>query len=228
MQQYFVNTLLAVNKTISLDEDIVFHLRKVLRNTENNFRLVDSNHDVYIATLLKGNEAKILDKLDEYNELNNDVTALICMIKQDRFEIILQKLTELGVRTIVPVESSYSQSLVFSDNKINRFNKIIKEAAEQSHRNVLPKLLNPIKFNEVVNFKSDLNIVPYEKETSTNKINLKNSSISFIVGPEGGFKSEEIDFLVNNGFKSVSLGKRILRAETAAISIMSSIVWDNE
>ena len=228
MQQYFVNTLLSINKTISLDEDIVFHLRKVLRNTENTFRLVDSNNDIYIATLLNGNEAKILNKLDENNELNSNVTALICMIKQDKFETVLQKLTELGVKTIIPVESSYSQSNVFSENKLIRFNKIIKEAAEQSHRNILPKLLKPIKLDEIIRYKSNLNIVPYEKETLGIKTNLNSKSISFIVGPEGGFKKEEIDFLISNGFISISLGKRILRAETAAISIMSSIVWDNE
>lgn len=226
MQQYFVNTTLNINETISLDEDIVFHLTKVLRNTENNFRLVDLNHKVFLAELIN-KKAHILEQLDENNELDYDVTALIAIIKQDKFEIILQKLTELGVKRIVPVITAYSQHLVFSDNKIIRFNKIIKEAAEQSHRNIIPELCTSIELKNVDKYKSDLNVVAYEKENENN-ISFKSKSISFIVGPEGGFKKDEINFLLENGFKSISLGKTILRAETAAINLASNIIWDNK
>lgn len=225
MQQYFVNEKLEENKTISLSEDIVFHLTKVLRNSEKLFRLVDTNHDIFLAELVN-NHAHIINKLDENNELNINVTALISVIKQDKFEIILQKLTELGVNRIIPVTTAYSQNINFSDNKIIRFKKIIKEAAEQSHRNVIPELCSLIKFNDIVEYKSDLNLIPYEKEENSD-LSLKSKSITFIIGPEGGFKKEEVDYLCNNDFQSLSLGKSILRAETAAISIMSNIKWEN-
>ena len=110
MQQYFINEKLEENKTISLNEDIVFHLTKVLRDSETNFRLVDINNDVFIAELIN-NKAHIINKIDEYNEPNVDITAIISTIKQDRFEIILQKLTELGVNRIVPVSTAYSYNL---------------------------------------------------------------------------------------------------------------------
>ena len=226
MQQYFVNEKLEYNKTISLNEDIVFHLTKVLRNSEKTFRLVDSSQDIYLAELINTN-AHILSKTNENNELSIDVTALISVIKQDKFEIILQKLTELGVNKIVPVITAYSQSINFSDNKLNRFNKIIKEAAEQSHRNRIPELCPMINFNEILKYKSDLNLIPYEKETESN-LSLKASSITYIIGPEGGFKKDEVDYLCSNGFKSLSLGKTILRAETAAITLMSDIKWENK
>ena len=226
MQQYFVDEELFLNKTISLNEDIVFHLTKVLRNTEKQIRLVDPNGNVFLATYVN-NLATIIEKLDEQNILNTKVTAIISLIKQDKFEIILQKLTELGVDTIIPLISAYSQNIVFSDNKIKRFNKIMKEASEQSHRNYIPKLLKPIKFKDIVNYKSKLNIVAYEKQNIDGKLSLKSDSITFIIGPEGGFKNEEIVYLKDNDYISISLGRTILRAETAAICLMSNITWDN-
>ena len=226
MQQYFVDDILEENKTISLNEDIVFHLTKVLRNTEGIFRLVDNNSNVYLAEL-KNNKAFILKKVNENNELDIHIIAIISTIKQDKFEIILQKLTELGVEKIVPIKTSYSQDLFLNDKKILRFKKIIQEAAEQSHRNVIPELYPLINFDGIDSFMSELNIVPYEKETNSS-INLKSGSISFIIGPEGGFKEDEIELLIKKGFKSISLGKRILRAETAAINITSNIIWENK
>ena len=226
MQQYFVNEILEENKTISLNEDIVFHLSKVLRNTETNFRLVDKNNTVFIAELVNG-KANIIKKLDENNELSINITALISTIKQDKFEIILQKLTELGVNKIVPVKTAYSQDLFLNEKKILRFNKIIQEAAEQCHRNVIPELCGLIDLKDADKYISELNIVPYEKETNSN-INLVSNSITFIIGPEGGFKKEEIDLLLSLGFETISLGKRILRAETAAINIASNIIWENK
>ena len=226
MQQYFVDEILEVNKTISLNEDIVFHLTKVLRNTEDKFRLVDNNNVVFLAEL-KNNKAFVTDKLDDNNELDIHITALISTIKQDKFEIILQKLTELGVKRIVPVKTSYSQDLFINDKKIHRFNKIIQEAAEQSHRNIIPELCSLINLDDIDKYKSELNIVPYEKEANSN-ISLKSKSLTFIIGPEGGFKKEEIESLINKGFKSISLGKRILRAETAAINITGNIIWENK
>ena len=227
MQQYFVSEKLDINKTISLNEDIVFHLSKVLRNSEKEFRLVDINGDVYLANL-NGNIATIFDKINENNELVCNTTALICLIKQDKFEMILQKLCELGINKIIPVNSAYSQDLIFTENRVTRFNKIIKEACEQSHRNFLPILENPVNFEDVIKYKSDLNIVPYEKSSSKCLDSLKSNSISFIIGPEGGFKKEEVEYLIKNNFKEISLGKRILRAETAAISMMSYILKDNQ
>ena len=156
-----------------------------------------------------------------------NITALISTIKQDKFEIILQKLTELGVKKIVPVKTAYSQDLFLNDKKIIRFKKIIQEAAEQSHRNTIPELCPLINIKEVDKYNSELNLVSYEKETNSN-VNLKANSITFIIGPEGGFKEEEIELLINKGYKAISLGKRILRAETAAIDTASIIIWENK
>ena len=177
--------------------------------------------------LKRGSKANIIKKLDENNELDINITALISTIKQDKFEIMLQKLTELGVKRIVPVKTVYSQDLFLNDKKIIRFKKIIQEAAEQSHRNIIPELCSLIDIKEIDKYNSELNIVPYENETNVN-INLKANSITFIIGPEGGFKEEEIELLINKGYKTMSLGKRILRAETAAIATASIIIWENK
>ena len=112
------------------------------------------------------------------------------------------------------------------DKKLIRFNKIVKEASEQSHRLVVPELLGIFDLKKLPDtIKCDINYVAYEKDA--NQVDNifpnfeKGKSISVLIGPEGGFTEQEIAYLSNNGFIRTSLGKRILRAETAAIYALS-------
>jgi 16S rRNA (uracil1498-N3)-methyltransferase len=108
---------------------------------------------------------------------------------------------------------------------MERYQKIIQEAAEQSRRNYIPKLEPIIKLSEINQYTSDINLVAYEneKEKPLRDYIKTNQSVTIICGPEGGFDDKEVDYLVNNGFITVSLGKRILRAETAGLYILSGI-----
>jgi len=111
------------------------------------------------------------------------------------------------------------------ESKLVRWQKIVQEAAEQSKRNTIPKVLTPIDLNEIDQFKSSLNLFAYEKE---DQLLLKNAlstedSISIVIGCEGGFTSNEYNSLINKGFISVSLGSRIYRAETATIVALTVI-----
>ena len=228
MQQYFVDTKLNVNDDVTLRSDIIYHLTKVLRSTNKTFRLVDINGDVFLCNLVD-DKGKVIDKLKENNELVINITAIVSLIKQDKFELILQKLTELGVNKIVPFNAKRSVvKETKGDKKLIRYKKILEEAAEQSHRNRIPQITNAIDIKDVKDYMSDINLIAYEKEDSGVKSNLMGKSITFVIGPEGGFDEDEFNKFKEFGFTSISLGKRILRAETAAIYLTSIIVGENQ
>lgn len=228
MQQYFVETKLLENDLVELRDDIVYHLVKVLRKTNQEFRLVDSTNSIFLCRL-ENNKAKVIRNLNENNELNTSITVIMSLIKSDKFELTLQKLTELGVNRIVPYNAYRSVvKETKKDKKLERYRKILTEASEQSHRNIVPEIFPAIDIEDLVNYKSELNLVAYEKEDKPSKSNFKAKSISIIIGPEGGFEKEEIDRIKELGFESISLGNRILRAETAAIYLTSIIVGDNQ
>ena len=161
MQQYFIDTELTLNQETALRDDILYHLKKVLRGTNETFRLCDSKGEIYLASL-KGDKALTVEYLDEHNELDVDVTAIISLIKSDKFELILQKLTELGVKRIVPYNAH--RSIVKekkSEKKLERYKKILTEASEQCHRNFIPEIVNAADFKDIDRYMSELNLIAY-------------------------------------------------------------------
>ena len=138
-------------------------------------------------------------------------------------ELCIQKLVELCVKRIVPYKSVRSVVKVKDGKKQERLQKIAKEAAEQSHRNIIPEVTDAIDLKQIKNYLSEANYICYESETNISDIS-KNNSITYIIGPEGGFEDNEYQKICDLGFESVSLGKRILRAETAALYMTSIIV----
>ena len=224
MQQYFVDYKVKENDVIELDDDVIYHLKKVLRKDSSyNFRIVDNNSDVFLASLKDNNKCLIKEKINENNELDCDITCILSLIKMDKFELTIQKLVELGVKTIVPYDATRSVVKIKDNKKLDRLRKIIKEAAEQSHRNIIPTLENVATIKDLNKYMSQDNYICYESED--NIVDIKsNKSITYIIGPEGGFEDKEYKKICELGFKSISLGKRILRAETAAIYMTSVIV----
>lgn len=229
MQQFFIETSLNDASEVLLDKDVVYQLKKVLRAQDGyKFRLVDNNQHIFLCEL-KNESAVILNDLNENNELDVDITAIVSLIKNDKFDFMIQKLTELGVKRIIPYIAN--RSVVKpgkGTNKLDRLKKIAKEASEQSHRNQIPEICEYITFKDLNKYKSDINLLAYEKET-TSISDLKDAkSVTFIIGPEGGFEVDEVNKIIDLGFDSISLGKRILRAETAAIYLTSQIVGVNQ
>ena len=228
MQQFFYDETIEVNNLYPLAYEVNYQLKKVLRaNDGYKFRLVDSNHHIFLCELINNN-AFVLEDLNENNELDVDITVVMALIKNDKFDFALQKLTELGVKRIVPYIAN--RSVVKpgkNNNKLDRMNKIVREASEQSHRNLIPEVTDYCTIKQLDKYLSDVNLIAYEKEDKL--INdLKNiKSVSIIIGPEGGFEKEEVEEIVHLGFSSISLGKRILRAETAAIYLSSLLVGNN-
>lgn len=218
MQQYFTDKTLAINDLVFLDEEILYHLEKVLRKGDDSrFRLVDGKKQVFLCSL-KNRQALVLEKLEENRESKINVTAIVSLIKNDHFELCLQKLTELGVSRIVPYEAERSVVKGLKEAKLKRFQKIVQEASEQCLRTKIPEVTSLAKLKDLSRYLSQINLLPYEKEDPNNRINWQDcKDLTYIIGPEGGFTLKEVEILKEMGFVSVSLGPRILRAETAAI-----------
>lgn len=227
MQQYFVNQKLSAGMQFELTQEQSHHIATVLRMKQGRtIRLVDITGVPFYASVSIKNKivyASVTETIVEEREPAVKITLAVALIKNDRFEWLLEKVTECGVHRIIPF---ISNRCVVKDKpgqnrrKTERFQKIITEAAEQSYRHHIPEILEPVSIKQLNRFKSDTNVVAYEKETGRrlNSLSMPLRNVTVIVGPEGGFESSEIDILNQMGFESVSLGKRILRAETAAVA----------
>ncbi|MCD8029250.1 MAG: RNA methyltransferase [Erysipelotrichaceae bacterium] len=177
-------------------------------------------------------------ELYENHELDVDITLIYSLPKNDKFEWVIQKSTELGVNRIVPLLSK--RSIIKTDaktfsKKYERYYKILKEASEQSYRNHIPELTSLIHLCDISHYLSDINLVAYEEEAKQGEhhsfyqaIHSEYQSITIIVGPEGGFEESEVEIMKQMGITSCSLGKRILRSETAPLYMLSVIGYSRE
>ena len=234
MQQYFVKETLDLNQIVALDMQQSFHIAKVMRMKEDDtIVVVDGARIAYEATLRKVGSictAEMTSRLERDNEMNAQVTVVMALIKKDKWDFFLMKATELGAARIVPFKAK--RSVVKSDDeklekKKQRWMRIVEEAAEQSRRQCVPEVSDPMTLKQLKNVMSEVNLIAYEKESGSGKLlreALKSSlSVTIVIGPEGGFDPSEVDELLDMGFECVSLGKRILRAETAACYALSAI-----
>ncbi len=177
---------------------------------------------------------KIMSRQKNNAEADIDVTLFQAVPKGDKLDLIVQKSTELGVKKIVPFLSKFTQTKAISV-KSDRLKKVATEAAKQCGRAVVPEIEEVKTFSEVLKTldEYDYILMPYELEktreikTALIKAN-KPTSIAIIIGSEGGFCIDEIEQAKQCGADIVSLGNRILRAETAAISVMSIVIYQFE
>lgn len=219
MHRFFVDK--KINNTFVLNDKILKHL-KVLR-IDNEFFLCNYKKEFYKCKL-KNNQAIIIEKLSINNEFQKEVVLAIALINFKNFEFVLQKATELGVTKIIPYISQYCNiDQKIAEKKVNRWNEIIKNAAEQSFRNIIPSLEKIIRFNELmeINFKNKF--LAYENHEKYNEVLFFETDSIFAIGPEGGFSKTEISKAKHSNWQIVSLGKRILRAETAAFFVLSRV-----
>lgn len=171
---------------------------------------------------------EIIETAENVGESAISVSLYLSVIKQDKFELAVQKATELGVKKIVPVYSAFTQRN-FSLN-YDRLNKIAVSACEQCGRSIVPIIEQALDFDELLNrTKTTYMIFPWERESNGTLqavLGKDKTDISVFIGPEGGITEDEKNKLVSVGAKSVTLGKRILRAETAAIAALSVIYYE--
>lgn len=228
MQRYFASIN---NNQVMLSKDDEHHLLHVMRmRVGDEIEVVDSSR-LFLCRIdsLSPLIISTIHEIKKDVELASDITLLFALTKGDKTDLVLQKATELGAKKIALIESERTVVTLLNkdqDKKLARYKKIMKEASEQSHRLCVPELLGVYELKNLpTSLQSDLNYVAYEKDagmtTDSFKEVQKGQSISVLIGPEGGFSNQEIAFLEERDFKRLSLGKRILRAETAAIYALS-------
>lgn len=254
MYKFFVpNTQIKENEIYITGTD-VNHISNVLRLKLNDKILIsskDANQEIektYVSQIIKFSKdsvvCKIIDIVAKSVESNINIDLFQGLPKADKMEYIIQKTTELGVKKIIPV--NMSRCVVKIDNKsegkkITRWQKIAEVAAKQSKRDVIPKIENILKIEDICKNidKYDIILLAYENESNitlkdellTLKKNInsdKKLNIGIVIGPEGGLSDIEVDKLIKANAKCVSLGKRILRTETAPIVMISDIIYEFE
>ena len=232
MQRYF-----ALNKNLDISDKDKHHIINVMRMKKDEEIEIVYDEKVYLCKIdnisKKDVSYKMVNELNQNNELPIKVTIAIPLVMEKKIDLILQKCTELGIYDFIVYESERSKVKVNEkiDNKISRWNLICKEAAEQSFRNHLPNILGIIKFKKLVNYDYDLALVASTKKVEKTLKNVMQNMTNYgriiiVVGPEGGLTFNEEEFLLSNGFEPVTFGKTILRCETAPIFIMSAIKYE--
>lgn len=231
MQRYIVDN------DLKLDIKDKKHIINVMRMKINDkFQLVNNNIE-YTCKITKINnkdiDYEIIDQIENKNDKSYRVIIACSLIKEQKMDYLLQKATELGVDEIIPIISERTIIKIDNkkDNKINRWKRIVKEASEQSFRTDEPLIHQIISLKELIKYEYDLKIICNTSEKSKNikkvlQDNTKSDTIIVVIGPEGGFSSNEVEFLIQNGFISTSLGSNILRAETVPLYILSVLNYE--
>ena len=232
MQRYF-----AVDKNLNISDKDKHHIINVMRMKLNDKIEIVYDEKIYLCEIneisKKDVSYSVKDIIDINNELPVKVTIAVSLVNEKKLDFILQKCTELGIYDFVLVSSDRSKIKIDGKEKkkIERWNTITKEAAEQSHRNIKPIVRDIMSINDVSKLDYDLKLTCSTKENEkTIKNVLQNSTncdrIIIVVGPEGGLTISEEEKLEKNGFIPVTLGNLILRTETVPIYIMSLVNYE--
>jgi len=229
MFRFFLDTTIEDPQNIIItDKDIVKKITKVLRlKAGDSLFLFDNTGEEYEVAISEFKDKKFFCRLIRRMEIDRELPIEIVLyqslLKKDKFEWVCQKVTEIGIKKIVPIVTEFCVVNELNQNKISRYKKIIEEATMQSGGKIPPVFESVIKFEEAVKKINprDLNLLCYEQEKTNNLLEILRTHghkiINIFVGPEGGFSPFEIDLARQNSLIPVSLGKRILRAETAGI-----------
>lgn len=219
------------------------HIKNVLRMKEGDTFLVSENGISNLCKIMAFEIESVVARIIEENYQSTELPVKIHLFqglpKSDKLELIIQKTAELGVFSITPTEMNRSIVKIEDKkkkNKIERWQAISESAAKQSKRNIIPEIRNIVSFKEALKEASlyDLILVPFESEkgmeSTKNALNeiKAGMDIAVFIGPEGGFDDKEIEAAKEQGAKILSLGKRILRTETAAITAVSLLMLHTE
>lgn len=234
LNRFFVDKENLANDIISITGEENQHLFSVLRLSVGEKIYICFNDGMehlceLISTDKKVSKAKILQST--LKQIQTNITLFMALIKAERMDWAVQKVTELGVTKIVAFTSEFC-TVKDKGNKTDRLNRIALSASKQSGRATLPEISQTLSFNEMLEKLKDFNqiVVAYENETNNAKTILqkldKSKPIAIIIGSEGGFSEKEIEALQTNKAKIISLGNTILRAETASVALISAVNYE--
>lgn len=242
MHKFFVSKENFTEQSVKIIGDDVKHIYKVLRlDSGDKVSINNCEGEEFLGEITDISKTEVVVKLIEKLELNNESPIEIHLYqglpKSSKMDLIVQKATELGVKTITPVimQRVVSKNELGEYKKLDRWNRIALEACKQSKRSIIPKINSPYEFEKMLSEIEDADIVfvPYENEENIgirkvlsiierNKI----KKAAIIIGPEGGFEIDEIEALKDMGANIVTLGPRILRTETAGLVCASIIAYE--
>ncbi len=221
----------------------VNHIKNVLRMNPGDTFLVSHNGQSHLCQLVGFEEeiafAKIIEENLQDTELPIEIYLFQGLPKSDKLEWILQKCVELGVHGVIPVETKRSIVKIEPKKKAakqSRWQAIAESAAKQSKRNRIPTVWEPLSFQEAVARAKELDLVLVPYENKEGMVATKRAlslikpgmKVGIFIGPEGGFEESEIETLQQTGAHILSLGKRILRTETAAITAVGMVMLYTE
>lgn len=232
MPRFFCNNI--TDDIITITGDDAKHIAKVLRMRLGEAitvcDLTGTDYECVVESISDVITAKIISSSPNITEPNVEITLYQALPKGDKFEFIVQKAVELGVTKIVPVLSKYCvvkmKEQDFEKKRI-RYQKIALEAAKQSGRGTIPQVERLCSFQQaVISCEKQLSVLYYEHggEKTNQLITSDSKQVNLFIGSEGGFSEEEIAFAVQHGIKIGTLGKLILRCETAPITAISLIL----
>lgn len=245
MHHFFVEPSQIQGNHIFIDGPDVNHIRNVLRmNPGEEVNVTDgSGEKVYRCAIASIGEDKvelnIMWAQEKGMELPSKIYLFQGLPKSDKMELIIQKAVELGVYEIIPMATA--RAVVKLDQKkaaakVKRWQAISESAAKQSKRLLIPEVKEPVKFSEALKLASDLDVrlIPYELAEGmdgTRRIiqSVKpGQSVVVFIGPEGGFEEAEVELAKEAGFQAITLGRRILRTETAGMTVLSILMYQLE
>ncbi|MEF2851463.1 MAG: 16S rRNA (uracil(1498)-N(3))-methyltransferase [Lachnospiraceae bacterium] len=245
MHHFFVEPSKIQGNHIFIDGPDVNHIRNVLRmNPGEEVNVTDGTGEkVYrcaIAVIGEDTvELNIMWAQEKGMELPSKIYLFQGLPKSDKMELIIQKAVELGVYEIIPMATA--RAVVKLDQKkaaakVKRWQAISESAAKQSKRLLIPEVKEPVKFSEALKLASDLDVrlIPYELAEGmdgTRRIiqSVKpGQSVAVFIGPEGGFEEAEVELAKDAGFQAITLGRRILRTETAGMTVLSILMYQLE
>lgn len=244
MQHFFVTPAQVKGEYIYIEGSDVNHIKNVLRmKIGEEVQISDGNNQKYLCAIesMSAEEVCLIIKENMIadNELPSKIYLFQGLPKSDKMELIVQKAVELGAYEIIPVATK--RAVVKLDEKkaskkVERWNSIAESGAKQSGRNRIPAVKSVLTFKEAIRYAKELDVVliPYElaegmQETKNIISDIQpGQSIGVFIGPEGGFETEEVEFAMEQGAKPITLGKRILRTETAGLTTLSILMYHLE
>lgn len=239
MHRFFADKSQFTETAVQILGDDVKHISRVLRLKEGDqISVCDKDKTDYLCKISAVDKervvADILEKFPNLNESNIEITLYQGLPKGDKMDLIIQKAVELGVVKIVPVVMKRTVvKLGNTESKMQRWQRIADEASKQCMRGILPRVSEPVTFEEMLTTVRDdeLTLLPYENENHTRlktvlKDNLSAKEINIIIGPEGGFDEEEVFLATKQGINTVTLGPRIMRCETAPLAAISAVMYE--
>lgn len=239
MYHFFVSEEQINGENAYIEGSDVNHIANVLRMKPGEELLISVRGDWdYLCKIVDIEtdrvNLKVLESMEQ-RELPVNITLLQWIPKSDKLEMIIQKAVELGVSEIIPVKTKRVVVKIDEkkvDTKVNRWNAIAESAAKQSKRSIIPKVYEPMSIDNALEIVKDFGVklIPYENADGIDKTRRildnmdKTKNVAVFIGPEGGFEESEVERIKNSGFEVITLGKRILRTETAGLALLSNIM----